>query len=89
MQTAARRNDWPLDSTAIVTEVTRKAPDQVDAPPKDGAYVHGFFLEGARWDEKTGALEDSLHKELSVQMPVSRGRLMDVHADASEENAVL
>lgn len=29
MQTTARRNDWPLDKTVIVTEVTKKLPDQV------------------------------------------------------------
>ena len=31
MQTTARRNDWPLDKTVIVTEVTKKLPEQVRA----------------------------------------------------------
>jgi dynein heavy chain, axonemal len=41
MQTTARRNDWPLDKTAIVTDVTKKQPHQVDTPSKDGVFVHG------------------------------------------------
>lgn len=31
MQTTARRNGWPLDRTVIVTEVTKKLPEQVIA----------------------------------------------------------
>lgn len=45
---------------------------QVEAPAKDGAFIHGLTLEGARWDERTGALEDSRPKELFSPLPVSR-----------------
>jgi dynein heavy chain len=34
MQTTARRNDWPLDKTVVLTEVTKKQPDQIDAPSR-------------------------------------------------------
>ena len=33
--------------------------------------MHGLTLEGARWDEKTGALEESRPKELFCSLPVS------------------
>ena len=42
----------------------------MEAPARDGAYVHGLTLEGARWDEKTGALEESRPKELFSALPV-------------------
>lgn len=70
MQTTARRNGWPLDKIVIATDVTRLLPEQVDGPPKDGVYIHGLFLEGARWDDKLGALDDSPPKQLSCKMPV-------------------
>ncbi|KAK9808985.1 hypothetical protein WJX72_007373 [[Myrmecia] bisecta] len=70
MQTTARRNDWPLDKTVVLTEVTKKQPDQIDGPSRDGAFIHGLTLEGARWDEKVGVLEDSRPKELFCAMPV-------------------
>jgi len=70
MQTTARRNDWPLDKTVILTEVTKKTPEQVDAPSRDGAFIHGLTLEGARWDDKAGVLDDSKPKELNCLMPV-------------------
>ena len=45
MQATARKNEWPLDKTVIVTEVTKKQPDQIDGPSRDGAFVHGLTLE--------------------------------------------
>ena len=42
LQVAARKAGWALDATSLVTEVTRKAAaGGVDAPPREGAYVHG------------------------------------------------
>merc|ERR1711998_127653 len=70
MQTTARRNDWPLDKTLIITEVTKKQPDQIEQPSRDGAFIHGLTLEGCRWDEKAGVLDDSKPKELFTGLPV-------------------
>lgn len=38
--------------------------------PRDGAYVHGIFMEGARWDVQAGIIVDSRTKELFPPMPV-------------------
>lgn len=78
MQTTARRNDWPLDKTVVLTEVTKKQPDQIDAASRDGAFIHGLTLEGARWDEKAGTLDDSRPKELFCPMPVMLVRAVTV-----------
>jgi len=70
MQTTARRNDWPLDKTMILTEVTKKQVDQIEQPSRDGAFIWGLTLEGARWDEKAGVLDESRPKELFGSLPV-------------------
>eukprot|EP00295_Goniomonas_pacifica_P045819 CAMPEP_0175918472 /NCGR_PEP_ID=MMETSP0108-20121206/11901_1 /TAXON_ID=195067 ORGANISM="Goniomonas pacifica, Strain CCMP1869" /NCGR_SAMPLE_ID=MMETSP0108 /ASSEMBLY_ACC=CAM_ASM_000204 /LENGTH=1079 /DNA_ID=CAMNT_0017241099 /DNA_START=10 /DNA_END=3249 /DNA_ORIENTATION=- len=70
MQTTARKNDWPLDKTVIQTDVTKKTVEDISAPSRDGAFITGLVLEGARWDEKAGSLEDSKPKELFSPMPV-------------------
>ena len=50
MQTTARRNEWPLDKTVVQTDVTKKRDvDEIDAPSRDGAFISGNMLEGARW----------------------------------------
>lgn len=69
-QQAARRSGWALDATVLMTEVTRKAPAQIDSPPREGAYIHGLWLEGAGWDERGGCLEEPRHKTSAMAMPV-------------------
>ena len=50
MQSTARRNEWPLDQMALQCDVTKKNREEFRNPPREGAYVHGLFMEGARWD---------------------------------------
>lgn len=38
--------------------------------PRDGAYVHGLLMEGARWDVQAGIIMDSRLKDLFPPMPV-------------------
>ena len=71
MQVTARRNELPLDRLTTLTDVTKKmSPDEIEGVSRDGAYVHGLFMEGARWDLNSGLIEDSILKELYSQMPV-------------------
>lgn len=71
MQSTARRMAWPLDKMTLVAEVTKKYnPDEIDAPARDGAYITGFYLEGATWETKKNSLEESKLKELYPKMPI-------------------
>ncbi|PZC81338.1 hypothetical protein B5X24_HaOG212790 [Helicoverpa armigera] len=38
--------------------------------PRDGAFVHGLLMEGARWDQQAGIIMDSKLKDLFPPMPV-------------------
>lgn len=40
------------------------------AAPREGVYIHGLFLEGARWDSNLGVLAEARLKELHPPMPV-------------------
>ena len=71
MQVTARKNEWPLDKLATVVEVSKKmGPDEVDGATRDGAYIHGLYVEGARWDVGGGTLEEAVIKQLYPPMPV-------------------
>ncbi|NXP09467.1 DYH17 protein, partial [Thinocorus orbignyianus] len=70
MQSTARKNEWPLDKMCLSVEVTRKNREDVTAPPREGSFVHGLFMEGARWDVPSGVIADARLKELTPMMPV-------------------
>ncbi|KAJ1558852.1 Dynein heavy chain 9, axonemal [Nowakowskiella sp. JEL0078] len=70
MQTTARKNEWPLDRMILTVDVTKKAREEFSGAPREGAYVHGLYMEGARWDINTGLIQESLLKELTPTMPV-------------------
>ena len=34
--------------------------NEIEGVPRDGAYVFGFHVEGARWDSGVGQLDESV-----------------------------
>jgi len=70
LQVTARAKSLPLDSMVISTEVLEVGPDGIDEQPEEGTYVHGLFMEGARWDTEENTITDSHPKELFPPMPV-------------------
>jgi len=75
MQVTARRDGLPLDNMTLKTDVTNtKDPVDIAEPAENGAYIHGFFLEGAGWEMGRGAeqgnLCDMILKELHPELPV-------------------
>lgn len=62
---------WALDDVVYHTEVTNyERADQVKAPPAEGIYVHGLFLDGAAWSRQEGHLVESQPKVLFTPLPV-------------------
>nr|XP_014340008.1 PREDICTED: dynein heavy chain 17, axonemal-like [Latimeria chalumnae] len=70
MQSMARKNEWPLDKMCLAVEVTKKNKEDMTSPPREGAYIHGLYMEGARWDTGTVSIADARLKELTPLMPV-------------------
>lgn len=50
LQTTARKNSVPIDTLSFEFAVMHVDPTELAAAPKEGAYMHGMFLEGAGWD---------------------------------------
>jgi len=70
MQSTARKNELPLDKMCLTCEVTKKQAGEVQQNMREGAYTHGLFMEGARWDIHTGSIAESVLKDLYPSMPV-------------------
>lgn len=50
MQVISRAKFYELNKQYIQTEITKRSIEEIDGPAKEGAYVYGFVIEGARWD---------------------------------------
>lgn len=70
MQVIGRIKQFELNRLYIQTEVTKKTIEEVEGPAKEGAYVYGFILEGARWDIQLGQIEESIPKQMFCDLPV-------------------
>jgi dynein heavy chain len=69
-QNYARKYKVPIDlvdyDNTVLTEAESAA---VTTKPEDGAYLHGLYIEGCRWDEKAKCLNESLPKVLFEPFP--------------------
>jgi len=69
-QVCCQQQHLELDKLQVFTEVTKRDVRQIDSAAREGAYVTGMYLEGARWDVNSNSLEDSKPKEMFTRMPV-------------------
>jgi dynein heavy chain len=71
LQNFARKYKTPIDTLAFeftVFHAENKGYD-ISQAPKDGCFVHGLFLDGARWDDDLSCLNESYSKVLYSKVP--------------------
>ncbi|XP_073412523.1 dynein axonemal heavy chain 8 [Dendrobates tinctorius] len=67
---AREHKGWTLDCVTMQNVVLKHMKEEIRAPPAEGVYIHGLFLEGAGWDRKTGKLTECIPKVLFTMLPV-------------------
>uniref|UniRef100_A0A803VTG4 Dynein axonemal heavy chain 1 n=1 Tax=Ficedula albicollis TaxID=59894 RepID=A0A803VTG4_FICAL len=67
LQNFARKSVISIDTISFSFKESVK---ELKRQPDVGCYIHGLFLEGARWDAAAGRLAESRPKELYTEMAV-------------------
>lgn len=76
-QVTAQKNQWELDKLQTWTDVTKKVGvEEVEGASRDGAYINGLSVQGARWDVAGNVLERSKPKEMFCRMPIVNVRAL-------------
>jgi len=71
LQVTARNNGIPIDSLNWEFPVFNSQDESsISEAPKEGAFVKGIFLEGAKWDREDACLADADAMELFSAMPI-------------------
>jgi len=84
MQATARNTGLPLDGMALRTTVTNERDAaNIAEGPESGAFVHGFTLQGAAWENgrggEQGSLCEMIPKELTPELPVMHVTAIERH----------
>lgn len=63
-------SDASIDELSWDFSVLNHTEQSISMEPKEGAYIKGLFLEGARWDSDNGCLAEPYPMELYCPVPI-------------------
>ena len=70
LQNYARKNNIAIDELVFEFTVMSDIKEyDLTKKPDEGAYIYGFYIEGARWNTDIRLLDESLPKVLLPEMP--------------------
>jgi dynein heavy chain len=71
LQSYARKYQMPIDTLSFQYEFqTFFDVKSIEETQEDGCYIHGLFMEGARWDPEANQLEDANAGEMYATAPI-------------------
>lgn len=65
-----KANGAPIDRLEFDFIPINKLHTEINEHPKEGAYIHNLYLEGAKWDVEKQVLKEPDIMELTTLMPV-------------------
>jgi dynein heavy chain len=91
LQNFARKGQLAIDTLGwMFTSLKKAFGDELDIirKPDCGCYVFGLFMEGARWDDLTGHIEESIPKVLFETIPFMHWIPLERSKDPTDFNRV-
>lgn len=69
LQTHARKYKIPIDTLNFKYRTIDTDREKLSAP-KDGVYIYGLYLDGARWDSQHDSIVDQDLNQIECAMPI-------------------
>eukprot|EP00927_Polykrikos_kofoidii_P046388 TRINITY_DN40623_c0_g4_i1.p1 TRINITY_DN40623_c0_g4~~TRINITY_DN40623_c0_g4_i1.p1 ORF type:complete len:2568 (-),score=563.58 TRINITY_DN40623_c0_g4_i1:159-7829(-) len=90
LQNYARKEQLAIDTLGWTFNVLKKAfaDQEYFETPEVGTYVYGLFMEGARWDDDTGCIAESIPKVLFSEIPYMHWVPVEKANDPTDINRV-
>lgn len=71
LQTHARNYKIAIDKLSFSFVVQEQEdPSEIDEAPTDGVFIHGLFMDGARWNHDEMVIDDQIPGQLYSKMPI-------------------
>lgn len=71
LQTHARQYKIAIDRLSFSFQImTEENIEEIEESPEDGVYVHGFYMDGARFNREEAVVDEQAPGELYDLMPV-------------------
>lgn len=70
LQITARKNNIGIDSLSWTFPIINQDEKSIPVLPKDGIYIKGLYVEGAKWDTEKAMLAEANPMELYSMMPI-------------------
>ena len=70
LQTTARRNGLAIDTLEFEYPIMNETEAQIKEGPREGVYIQGLFVEGARWNFDDNTLAEPEPMQLFSTMPI-------------------
>jgi len=79
---------WELNKLYIVTDITKRFEHEIEGSAREGAYVTGVNLDGARWDVANNQLEESKPKEMFFVLPIINCKAAIIPPEGKEDKNI-
>ncbi|OHT12593.1 Dynein heavy chain family protein [Tritrichomonas foetus] len=70
LQNHSRKHQVPIDKLSFEAKVLPNTVDSLAHPAPDGAYIHGMYFDGAKWDKDEFCLTDCDSNAVYTDCPV-------------------
>ena len=70
LQNYARKHVIAIDKLSFEFKYLDMEVSDVREKPEDGCYIHGLYLQGAKWDKEQKIINDPKPKELYSSLPL-------------------